>query len=117
MFGRNDALDAIVLGFLGVSDDDVLAVIAQEPDSDQACLEIIRRSGKSPEECRNFSTFMSTNLDFGFKMLETDEGRHPGGFDTSFMLFVYRHLVLPYGSDEFAKAEAMRAAPSPVAVS
>jgi hypothetical protein len=95
LFGVNDAGDAQLLRFLGMSNEDVLAVLAQEPDDDAAAAELVRRSGRSAAECAAWSAqFSRRNAPF-LAMMDADEGRRAPGMSTMALRLAYNRAIMP----------------------
>jgi hypothetical protein len=118
LFGVNDPMDAQLLGFLGLDNDAVLAVLRREPDDAAAAAEMVRRSGKTPDACAAWSA-RARRLNGPFlAMMDADEGRRPPGAGTTLLKLVYNGVVMAPTYPIYRWAEARRRAgvtgPAPV---
>ena len=108
LFGVNDAADTQLLRFLGTTNDDVLAVLAEEPDDATAAAELVRRSGRSPAQCAAWSArFSRLNAPF-LAMMDADEGRRAPGAGTSALRFAYNRIIMPPSYFVYRRAERRR---------
>ena len=110
LFGVNDPMDAQLLGFLGLDNDAVLAVLRREPDDGAAAGELVRRSGKGPEACAAWSA-RARRLNGPFlAMIDADEGRRPPGAGTTLLKLVYNGVIMAPTYPLYRWAEARRRA-------
>jgi hypothetical protein len=94
-FGVNDPADTQLLRFLRLTNEDVLDVVRREPDDAAAAAEIVRRSGRTPEECAAWSArYLRRNAPF-LAMIDADEGRRPTGASTTLLRVLYNGVIMP----------------------
>lgn len=106
-YGRNDFIDARVLRFLNVSDEEVCACVRENSDDAEAARELVRRSGRSVIERKNFTRSMRRKF-FNFALMEADEGRMQPGFKTRVICFAYNRIMMPAVYALFRRAEQKR---------
>lgn len=110
LFGVNDPADMQLLRFLGMNNDEVLAVLRQQPDDDEAASELVRRSGRTAAECAAWSArFCRLNGPF-LAMMDADEGRRPDGLGTTALRVVYNRIVMPPSYPIYRMRERQRLA-------
>jgi hypothetical protein len=95
LFGVHDPADRQLLQFLGMTNDEVLAVLRQEPDDGAAAVELVRRSGRTPAECAAWSARFSRRNALFSAMIDADEGRRAPGMGTTALRFVYNRVLMP----------------------
>jgi hypothetical protein len=95
LFGVHDPADRPLLKFLGMTNDDVLAVLRHEPDDDAAAAELVQRSGRTPAECAAWSAQFSRRNALFSSMIEADEGRRPPGIGTTALRVFYNWVLMP----------------------
>jgi hypothetical protein len=110
LFGVNDPMDGQLLRFLGLGNEDVLEVLRREPDDAAAAAELVRRSGRSPQECAAWSARTLRRVRPFLAMTDADEGRRPPGLGTTFLRLVYNGLVMPPTYPLYRRAEQRRLA-------
>ncbi len=107
LYGENDFADSKVLRFLGLSDAQFADEIYSEPDDEAGARRALARSGRSPEECAEFSAKFRKSLN-DFALLEADEGRVPPGLKASAIKFFYNAIMMPIVYVVFRRAEQKR---------
>jgi hypothetical protein len=110
LFGVNDPADGQLLRFLGLGNDDVLAVLRREPDDAAAAAEVVRRSGRTPAECAAWSARTLRTSGLFLAMMDADEGRRPPSVGTTLLRLAYNGLVMPPGYLVYRRAERRRLA-------
>jgi hypothetical protein len=110
LFGVNDPADGDLLRFLGLGNDDVLAVLRREPDDATAAAELVRRSGRTPAACAAWSARTLRTAGLFLAMMDADEGRRPPGAGTTLLRWSYNGLVMPPGYLVYRRAERRRLA-------
>ena len=94
-FGVNDAADAQLLRFLGMTNEDVLAVLRRHPDDGDAAAELVRRSGRTPAECAAWSARFVRRVGPFLAMMDADEGRRAPGAGTTALRLAYNRVIMP----------------------
>ncbi|HVG96940.1 MAG TPA: DUF5069 domain-containing protein [Chloroflexota bacterium] len=117
LFGVNDPMDAQLLRFLDFDNEAVLLVLRREPDDGAAAAELVRRGGRTPEECAAWSS-RARRLNSPFlAMIDADEDRRAPGVSTTLLKLVYNRVVMAPSYPVYRRAEARRlaggAAPAP----
>lgn len=107
LYGENDFIDGRVLRFLGLSDDQFADAARAEADSVLAARRALASSGRSPNECREFSERLRKSF-ANFCLLEADEGRLPPGLRATLIRFFYNRLMMPIVYVVFRRAERKR---------
>jgi hypothetical protein len=95
LFGVNDPADSQLLRFLGMTNDEALEVLRQQPDDDEAAAELVRRSGRTPAECAAWSVKFSRQNGPFLAMMDADENRRPAGLGTTALRVVYNRIIMP----------------------
>lgn len=108
LFGVNDAADTQLLRFLGMTNEDVLAVLRQHHDDDAAATEVVRRSGRTPAECSAWSTRFTQFAGPFLAMMDADEGRRAPGAVTTALRFFYNNVIMPPTYAVYRYAERRR---------
>lgn len=106
-YGDNDFVDGKVLRFLHTDDATVSSLLREHTDAEAARI-LVERSGRTPEECRQFSHHLKRSLN-NFVFMEADEGRLPPGFKTVGIRLFYNILLMPIFYSKFRRAERKRA--------
>jgi hypothetical protein len=106
-YGENDAIDGQLLRFLNASDSDVCNCVNEFPDDAEAGRVLIRRSGRSPEECRKFSQGLRRQF-LNFAPIEADECRMQPGIKRTALQFLYNRIMMPFFYAMFRRAEQKR---------
>ncbi len=106
-YGDNDFIDSKVLRFLRTDDRTVSEIVRTHPEDDEAARIIIERSGRTPDECREFSRSITRTFQ-NFALMAADEGTLPPGFKTSALRFFYNRLMMPIAYSAFRRAEQKR---------
>jgi len=106
-YGDNDFVDAQVLRFLRISDDEVLDLVREHRDDADVAAIIVQRSGRSSEEVAAFNKRLRRSM-FDFALMEADEGRMAPGFKRNAITFFYNRLLMPIVYAMFARAERAR---------
>ncbi len=107
-YGQNDFIDKFLLRFLRTDDSAVSALLRQEADDAVVTRALVEQSGRSPQECRQFSNKMC-KLSFNFALLEADEGRMQPGMKRALIRGFYNRLMMPIVYAMFRRDEAKRA--------
>ena len=108
-FGVNDSADTQLLRFLGMTNEDVLAVLRQYAD-DAAAAELVRRGGRTPAECAAWSARFVRRLGPFLALLDADEGRRAPGAGTTALRLIYNYVIMPptYVTYRFAERRRQR---------
>lgn len=93
MFGERDYADGRLLGFLGVSSEQVLEVVRGEPDDAAAAARILTMSGKTRPECEAFSRRFHLLMGPFLPMIDADEGRLAAGPWSAFLRGLYNGVI------------------------
>ena len=107
-FGNNDELDKQLLGFLHQSDEDLLVTLRKEPDDGAAAREVVRGSGRTPEECATWSAQFLRRNAFNLALLDADEGRRPPGLSTTLLRTLYNGVLHPLLRWQYNRAQVKR---------
>lgn len=108
MYGDGDYMDAKLLRFLGLRDEQISEVVRSEPDDERAAQRILELSGKTAAQCERFNrSFSRVNAPF-LAMIDIDEGRRKPGLGTSLMKAAYNALVFPIGMVLYRSASRKR---------
>ena len=105
-YGDNDFIDGKVLRFLHTDDVTVSSLLREHSDAEAARI-IVERSGRTPEECRQFSQQLKRSLN-NFVFMEADEGRLQPGFKTTATRFFYNNVLMPIFYTKFRRDERKR---------
>lgn len=105
MFGDNDFMDAKLLSFLKVSGSEVLDVLWGEPDDRAAAAEIVRRSGRTHEECASWSAEFQNSQRLPLAVFDANEGRRAPGLSTTLMRLCYNRILMPPVAWWYRRAE------------
>ena len=108
-YGDNDFIDARVLKFLRTNDRTVSALVREHPDDAAVARRIVASSGRTRDECRNFSRRLRRTF-LNFAMLEADEGRMTPGLKRTIIRFAYNGVLMPAVYAMFRRAEERRPA-------
>jgi hypothetical protein len=95
LFGVHDPADRQLLQFLGMTNEAVLAVLRQQPDDGAAAVALVRRSGRTADECAAWSARFSRRNAVFSAMIDADEGRRAPGRGTTALRFVYNWVLMP----------------------
>lgn len=95
LFGVNDPADVQLLRFLGMTNEEALAVLRQHSDDDEAAAELVRRSGRRRGECAAWSARFARLMGPFLAMMDADENRRPAGLSTTALRVVYNGIVMP----------------------
>jgi Domain of unknown function (DUF5069) len=108
-YGDNDFIDKQLLAFLRTDDSTVSQLVREYPDDADVADVLVKRSGRSQEECAAFDTaFRRKHLDF--LLLEADEGRLAPGFKATIVKFLYNRVMMPIVYPLFKRDERKRSA-------
>jgi hypothetical protein len=107
LYGEDDFADGQVLRFLALTDGQFAEEVCGQVDDEAGARRALARSGRSPDECREFSAKLRKSLS-DFALLEADEGRMPPGFRASAIKFFYNVLMMPVVYTVFRRAERKR---------
>lgn len=110
LYGENDFVDGRVLRFLALTDEQFADEVCGESDDEAAARRSVVRSGRSADECREFSAKLRKSMS-DFALLEADEGRMPRGVRAGAIKFFYNALMMPVVYAVFRRAERKRKAP------
>lgn len=113
LYGDNDFMDLRLLKFLQLSDQELLAILGAEPDTERAMRQLLAKSGRSPSECEAFSHRLLRRAWYVFLMIEADEDLRKPGIATSLIKAVYLGVVLPPVTWLFNRMEAKRKKAAP----
>ena len=94
LFGDTDPFDGALMRFLRTNENGVLDLLRREPDDAAAAAQLVRRSGRTPEECVAWSTQFRRRMRLLIACLEADEGRWTGRRAAAARFF-YNHVVMP----------------------
>jgi hypothetical protein len=109
LFGVNDAADMQLLRFLGMTNEQVLEVLRAHPDDGEAAAELVRRSGRTPEECSAWSRRFGLVNGLFLAMMDADEGRRAAGPVTTALRVLYNRVIMPPVYVVYRFAEGRRA--------
>ena len=107
-FGNNDFMDKQLLGFLNQSDEDLVATLRKEPDDGAAAREVVRRSGRTTEECATWNAQFLRRNAFNLAMFDADEGRRPPGLRTTILRKLYNRVLHPLFRWQYNRAQVKR---------
>lgn len=94
-FGDYDYADSMLFRFLRTSEAKVIELQRTHANDDEVAAELIKASGRTPEQIRAWSKrFRLINAPFT-AMWEADEGRRPPGLGTSLLNWFYNRLMMP----------------------
>jgi len=105
-YGNNDVMDGRVLRFLR-TDDVTVSSILQDHSDDEAARIIVKQSGRTREECLQFSRDLERTLR-SFPVIDADEGLLPPGIKATAVRFFYNRLMMPVVYMMFQRAERKR---------
>ena len=106
LFGENDPMDATLLTFLRAGREDVLSLLREQPDDAAAAAELVRRSGRTAQECAAWGASLRRRMGVFIAMIEADEGRRAPGWGTSLLQSVYNRLIMPVSYWKYRRDEA-----------
>ncbi len=107
LFGESDFIDGKVLKFLRATAQAFLDAVRGEPDDAAAAHRIVAASGRTSDECFQFSVKLSKQMS-NFALIEADEGRLRPGMRTSLIRFFYNRMMMPIVYRVFRSAERRR---------
>ena len=114
MFGESDKLDGEFLSFLRLRNEDVLDVVRSQPDDAAAAAQVVRRSGRTPEECAAWSAQFKKRWAMAFEIFDADEGRMAPGFKRWFLRAFYNKFYMPVIAEpKYRRSEADRVSNRP----
>lgn len=112
LFGGIDPLDKELKTFLNTSDEAVLDLVRREPDDQRTAEELLRRSGRTPEECAAWSRRFRRKHALDLAVFDADEGRRTPGLTTTFLRLFYNYVFMPpiYWLDRLDRRRARKGA-------
>ena len=81
--------------FLGTKQDAVLELLRRGPDDDRAAEELVRRSGRTPQECATWSKQFLRKQRLLLALLDADEGRWPPDWRAAAVRWLYNRVLMP----------------------
>jgi hypothetical protein len=95
MFGDGDPADEALLRFLRADAEDVIDLLLQEPDTGRVAEALLRRSGRTAEECAAWSAQFLRRQRLLLALLDADEGRWTPGPRAQAVRFLYNNVLMP----------------------